>query len=276
MHWTCVLRMPTGWLHYDGMDQPKFTFYNLEDATAAQRERRVSVAMFEVVDQSETRNFLNENHDWRDTFVGISADIGFTGFVNFPGTTNEHVEDDHESIAVATSPEDLFESINSSIKAPPNMGTKRKSSAKKPKKGDSRVVMGWSMPKRIPQYGPKPKCKTCGKIIERNEERVRLRFQSETRPEIKPVHQFHLSAHCLNKLETKHKQSFLEKKWPQKKLQIVQKTLAGIADDDSDSDQHKMKMSYVCVLCVSLACWLEVPGWKNGEAISTAMPQQHD
>ena len=46
--------------------------------------------------------------------------------------------------------------------------TKKALGAKKDtKRSNSRVVMGWSMPKNNPQAGPKPKCKGCGKAIEK-------------------------------------------------------------------------------------------------------------
>ena len=49
-HFTAVLCMPNGWTHHDGMDNPKFTFYDLERTTEACSGRVPALAMFEIID----------------------------------------------------------------------------------------------------------------------------------------------------------------------------------------------------------------------------------
>ena len=102
--------------------------------------------------------------------------------------------------------------------------------------------MGWSIPKNIPKFGPRPVCKGCQKVIERNENRIRYKFQSHTKDHIKPVHQYHLKVSCLATLKKNDMKLFLEKKWTTKPLQNLQSRLArfvGCFDsDDSDNSSN--------------------------------------
>ena len=66
-------------MHCDEMENPKFTFSDLEHTTEACRGRVSALAMFEIIEKSDDRNFSDEQHDWRETFIGGIAESGFGG-----------------------------------------------------------------------------------------------------------------------------------------------------------------------------------------------------
>ena len=248
-HFTALTRMPKGWMHNDGIDRPMFTFYDLEDIVEACRGRLPALTMFEVLDDSDTREFLDPNHDWRDTFVGTAAVTGFTGTPNFQndkGNSNSVMDDKGgddggRGRSQFATPRALLQSLKahisqgtqSSRQTKAETTTKRKAKAdKKQDRRKSRKMMGWSIPASSPKRGPLPTCKGCGQKIERHEHRVRHKFESEKDPTIKPIWQYHLKSSCLLNMSGEHMSSFLAKKFSSKGAQICQAMVAKFAFDD--------------------------------------------
>ena len=71
-HFCAVIRMYNGWMHYDDMSHPKFTYFDIGNEEAAQMGKTPNLAMFEVVDIHEEKNFRNESCGWKDIFIGKS------------------------------------------------------------------------------------------------------------------------------------------------------------------------------------------------------------
>ena len=125
------------------------------------------------------------------------------------------------------------DSLHQGQKKQKTVAMKNRKSKVNEEKKVSRIVMGWSMPRNNHKHGLKPKCKGCGKVIERNEDRVRHRVHLMWDHKIKQADQFHLRASCLFALEGDAMKSFLDKKWSQKKAREVQATVAmTVASDD--------------------------------------------
>ena len=96
---------------------------------------------------------------------------------------------------------------------------------------ESRIPMGWSVPKSSPKSGPRAKCRGCQKYIGRDEYRVKHRHKEEQNHQYAVVHYFHLQASCLRKVPLKNLKSFLEKKWVQIPVKLVVSELVNSESD---------------------------------------------
>ena len=70
IHFTTVLQMPHGWMHFGDMMHPKFLLFDQDESEAAMMGQEINFLAFEVVSDTETKQFGNENHEWMETFTG--------------------------------------------------------------------------------------------------------------------------------------------------------------------------------------------------------------
>ena len=57
IHFTAMLRMPNGWMHFDDMSNPKFTFWAKEDGNKAMGHQQIVFLAFEVVPGTTEKEF---------------------------------------------------------------------------------------------------------------------------------------------------------------------------------------------------------------------------
>ena len=93
---------------------------------------------------------------------------------------------------------------------------------------------GWPAPTKVPTRGPAPKCKGCGKRIERDEERVRHVAFAKSNHNHPTVSQFHARASCLWGIPKAQLDGLLEKHWTQRNMQLLVKQLEMV---DSSSEE---------------------------------------
>ena len=235
-HFTTLVRMPNGWMHYDGCHRPMITFHNLQDTRGACRGREPALTLFEVVDEAEDRDFLDASTDWRDIFVGRAASGGFAGIRNFPAIDGS----DSEGTSSLASPKNLLKKLNTQVsqktKTTPTKTKKTQTTtARKKVRRQSRAMLGWSLPVNSPTRGPLPKCRGCKKPIERHEKRVRHTFKQD--PNEKPLTwQWHLKTGCLCGMGPLHMKTFLDKRFASKLAQRVQASVMKFRLDDSDDE----------------------------------------
>jgi hypothetical protein len=58
-------------MHYDGLEKPgeRFEFFPLSKCQQATKERSIGIATYEILNESETRDFLDDSFDWSIAFA---------------------------------------------------------------------------------------------------------------------------------------------------------------------------------------------------------------
>ena len=64
-HFIALICTPEAWLHYDGLKDIKFCFYNLQDTATARGEYGLDKVLYEVLDEDDTRDFGSTNIHWK-------------------------------------------------------------------------------------------------------------------------------------------------------------------------------------------------------------------
>ena len=191
-------------MHHDGMDNPKFTFCGLKDHRGATHSRKFSVAMFEVLPETEEREFKDPNHNQSKTFWSQSArsftqkliliaeaesmsgesDTGKRNRAKPHKTKTEMLDELNEDLKKATQkkkqksprkrplqktkPEERVELSSDSSTHKKEMKRESKPTLDR----ISKMPEGWSVSKRAPKSGSLPVCVVCKKKIKREEMRV--------------------------------------------------------------------------------------------------------
>jgi hypothetical protein len=239
-HFTTVLRLPNGWLHYDGMQNPcKYTYYALDRADSAMRRRTITKIMYECVHTSATSGasivslfgdpsidyntvFAVSNHvpplaAQNDGVVGAESSAEVDSGAEEPPVQARELEEDGESekddADTTSSLGSLAEPIfRAQHHAPVDRGQKR----------NSRVTLGWSVPRTIPSSGPRPVCPGCNMEVDHGEERLRYKFLEKPNHMFPTVKQYHMKTKCLIDQPPQRLKQFLEKKWSNSRVTELQ------------------------------------------------------
>jgi hypothetical protein len=255
IHFTAALRMPSGWLHFDDMANPRFKFFGQNDGEKMMGQQSISLMAFEIVSSSVTKEFGNMAHSWDGLFAGIQVNVFQQPF---------HKTSNKKSPNISENPS--VDAEKDKHKASPrkkSMATKKKMSStrmkishgtsiveqlqnlgkelqnkktKEKQRRNSRVVMGWSIPKNNCPSGPLPICRGCHHKIKKTEERIRNNHREQPHHEYPSVHQYHIKASCLMHLKGEALNTFLAKKWPQKNVQQVQNVVKMTCDDSEEDN----------------------------------------
>ena len=85
------------------------------------------------------------------------------------------------------------------------------------------------------ERGPNSKCRACGLEIGKDEERIEHNFLPKANSKIPESWQFHFKLECLNKMSSRRKRQFCNKKWGNNKK--AEKMVHQMSSQSSDQSQ---------------------------------------
>jgi hypothetical protein len=220
-HFTCVIRCQNAWLHYNGMDSPKFLFYPLSNSEEARNGRRIDYCLYQVLDEGVP---LPEDVNWSNmVLAGNLYEDMSTEYQN-----DEENQEEHASNKMLNKP-----SISKPLKKLKERIEKENVKKKKiaPVKEtlrEKRILEGLSLRNWDQQGGTAAKCQGCLKKILHKEHAIRYAFKKRKHHTWLSIYQYHCKLNCLLKLPKEQAKKFLEKKWPSKQLNEIQGKIQGM------------------------------------------------
>ena len=68
-HFIALICTPEAWLHYDGLKDIKFCFYNSQHTVTVRGEYGLDKVLYEVLNEDDTRDFGSTDISWEDVLV---------------------------------------------------------------------------------------------------------------------------------------------------------------------------------------------------------------
>ena len=248
LHFIALIRTPEAWLHYDGLNNIKFCFYNLQDTAIARGEYGLDKVLYEVLDEEDTHDFGSTNISLEDILIcenkkssfGSSSSkkhedvkkiVDFDALRKQAGNiAREFCKTDNiipqqelsnkrksQSSATESTPKKRKDEAHliQNKSSPNNTGKPRSSEKAK------RDIKGWSLrPKQ--RSGMKATCKGCGSKIEYDEVRFLHHFRESIYDKYNAKYQYHCNAKCLLGLSSEARLSFIAKHWTKRDAQKIQ------------------------------------------------------
>jgi len=237
-HFTSCVYVPgQGWIHYDGLatlsgpNSSRTYHYPFTQPKAAMRGGYIHCLLYEVFDRKVSftvteppllvQNKGLENNRTDDDQGRLSVDERLKAIQNEHGKRGSRRKRSSDNAAAAS---------NTAQAPPPKkkqklQKTKTKTSRAASSKS-SRVAFGFTYrPCATSTMGRPPHCRGCGSTIQQDESRVIHKFIQEKRHKHPTEHQYHCKPECVNEMDIRSLDQFMDKSWSQQEMRDLVKKI---------------------------------------------------
>ena len=220
IHYTSIMRIENGWMHYDGMmAPPRFRIYPLGKGREAMRGRPIALIIYEITDKSINKLVGNPSAKLEEKFDIAGTDVtevrssSSSSRKNSISSSSDESSSGVELTAVKKKLAQEASTQRDVIEALMGLGREMTQATKEHKAGSPKKKPTWGFFRRDAQKrGQRPKCKGCNKSIDYSELCIKHIWKKQGLKH-KNDFTYHCNVKCLSKLNPVHKTQFANMDW---------------------------------------------------------------